>query len=192
MAGIMVPKARAETPVGSGKDTPFPEGGWIGTLEDVRVRTFPEWIDPTQNRGYASKDGEIVSIQLGENTGIEVGQAEVGARKFFVDFVTRDGDVAIEAGPDIPEASWQMSKDAAMLANLAAALGATEEVEFNGETYVQIAEGFLDQLRDGTLSGTRVGFTTFHRNWTSKTGKNPDGTPKKGTEVKVREFFQAV
>jgi hypothetical protein len=184
MAGIMVPKAKMEAPTTG--DTPFAEGDFIGVIEEVRIRTFPDWIDPSQNRGYASTDGEIVSIQLGSNTNTTPGGANVGGRKMFVDFVTRDGDVEVSAGPDIPEASWQMQRGATMLARLAAALGATEEVELDEETYVTTSDDFLDTLRAGGFNGQKVGFTVAHRKWTSK-----DKT-KTGTEASVREFFQAV
>ena len=188
MSGIMVPKARAEAPVGGGEFT-FPEGSFIAEIEQVRTKPFPEWL--AGRAGYASSEGEITSIQLGAITPTE-GDGNVGNRKFFIDFTTRDGEVSVEAGPDIPEVSWQMQKSAALLTNLAQALGATDEVEMEGETYVVTTDGFLEQLKSGELSGSRVGFTTFHRKWTSKTAKNADGTSKSGTEVRVQEFFQAV
>lgn len=186
MPSIMVPKTRAETPIGGG-DRKFPEGDWKGKIEEVRIRSFPDWIDPSAGRGYASATGEIVSIQLGSNVALEAGQEDAGNQKHFVDFVTRDGQVSVEAGPDIPEASWQMQRSAALLANLAIALGETNEVEFEGEVMVETAEGFLDTLREGGYNDRDIGFSTYHRNWTSKTDPS-----KTGTEVVTSAFFVAV
>lgn len=186
MAAIMMPKAKAETPVGGGK-TVFPEGSFVGTIEEVRTRAFPDWINPSTNPrgGYASTDGETLSIQLGGNVNLDEGGASAGNQKMFIDFVIRDGDVTVEAGPEIPEVSWQMQKSAALLTNLALALGATEEIEDEaGNVFITTTEDFLSSLQSGALTGSRVGFTTYHRPWTSKAGKT-------GTEVNTSEFFAA-
>ena len=184
---IMVPKTQAEAP-SAGRDNVFPEGNWIGTIDTTRSRSFPEWV--TEKSGYASKDGEILSIQLGNNVSADGADASPGAQKVFVDFVVRDGNASIEDGANIPDASWQLKKSAAMLTNLALALGATEDVELEGETYVAVVDGFLDQLRDQELDGASVGFNVKHRKWEKK----GDGgkVVKSGTEVIVTEFFQAV
>lgn len=189
MSGIMVPKARAEAPNQGGGESVFPEGSFVGVIEKVVVRPFPEFIakalaDGASNRGYSSGDGEILSIWLSDNT--PVGDASSpGARKMFVDFVIRDGKAEISDGNAIPEASWQMQRDAALLTNLALALGATEEVTYEGETYLVTTDGFLQQLIEGDLNGSKVGFVTSHRKWTSK------ATGKSGTEVRTTEFFGA-
>lgn len=186
MPAIMVPKSSADAP-NAGRDFTFPEGSFIGTIDEIRVREFPDFIDPTGNRGYSSTDGEILSIQIGEISSMETDGPDVGNAKHFVDFIVRDGNVEITEGPGIPEKSWQMQKSAAMLTNLAIALGATEEVEGeDGTVYVATTDDFLDTLRDGGFKGSKVGFVTRHRNWTSKK------TGKTGTEVQTQEFFQAV
>lgn len=183
MAGIMVPKTRAETPTGGG-DRVFPEGSFIGTIDEIYEQGLPPWAGDATNNGYASADGEVVSIQLGSNRSLDEG-VDVGNQKMFVKFVVRDGSVTIDAGPNIPDASWQMQRDAALLTNLALALGATEEVEgTDGETYISTTDDFLDTLRSGGFVGQNVGFTTYHRNWTKG--------DKSGTEVRLSEFFEAV
>lgn len=183
---IMVPKSKADAP-NEGRDFTFPEGSFIGEIEEVRIRAFPDWIDPTGNRGYSSTDGELTSIQIGSIQGMDENAPDLGNSKHFVEFVTRDGQVEISAGPGIPEASWQMANSAAMLANLAAALGATDEVEGeDGETYVVTTDDFLDNLKAGAVKGSKVGFVTRHRKWKSKK------TGKEGVEVQTQEFFQAV
>jgi len=186
----MVPKSRAEAPVGGGK-TIQAEGDWKGVLQAVRVRPFPDFIgrdiSDDKNRGYASPDGEILSIEIGDNAPLGEGMEDFGARKRFVDFVIRDGDVGIDAAPDIPAASWQLQRSAALLANFALALGATDEVtDEAGDVFVATAEDFLDQLRDEELNGATVGYTISHRKWTSKDGA------KSGTEDSVTAFFTAV
>jgi len=103
-----------------------------------------------------------------------------------IDAVIRDGNVTVDAGPAIPSGSWQMQRSAASLANLALALGLTDEVELDGQTMTVTAEDFLTQLQDEALNGSTVGFTIYHRNWTSK----KDG--KTGTSAELKEFFTAV
>src|SRR5690606_7321809 len=178
--GIMVPKARAEAPTAGG-DNIFPEGLWSGALEEVRPRPFPDFIardiaDGKTNRGYTSGDGEIFGLQFGSNESLE-GGPDVGSQKVFVDFVVRDGKVEITDAAAIPDTSWQMQRSAALLVNLALALGATNEVEYNGQTYLETTPDFLDQLRNGDFKGARVGFRVVHRKWESK------ATGKSGTEV---------
>ena len=194
MTQIMVPKRRAETPIGNGKITQA-EGQWKGTLDEVRVKPFPDFIGKDiangAERGYVSGDGEILSLEIGGQTPLE-GQEECGRSKLFIDFVIRDGDVEISAGPDIPEASWQMQKSAAMLANLALSMDETEDVEVEGEMYVQTKEGFLDALKAGEYKNRVLGYTISHRKWTSKTIDPSTGKAKTGVEVQVREFFTAV
>lgn len=192
MNGIMVPKARAESPTqGGGSKFVLPEGNWLGTIEKVTVKAFPDFIDPVgrPTSGYASKDGEILGIQFGSLQGLDEGAPQGINNKFFFDFVTRDGAATVEAGPDIPEKSWQMQRSATFLANLAVALGATEDVEYEGQTYVRTTDDFLQQLRDGDFNGATVGFNVYHRTWQKKEG---GVVTKEGVNVELREFFQAV
>ena len=189
MAGIMVPKARAETPVGGGNnDAPFPEGDWIGSIEKVEVTSLP--FTPKAGQGYATpEDVEQTTIWLADNKSTN-GGPDVGKRKFFARFITRDGEVSVEDAPNISETSWQLQRSAALLANAAAALGATEEVEMDGETYVKTTDGFLGQLQAGDLDGTRVGFGIYHgKEYTVKRG-TPDEAKRR--DANIREFFQAV
>jgi len=189
MSGIMVPKERVEAPLRGQGESVFPEGSFIGTIEKTVVRTFPEFIgkaieEGATNRGYSSGDGEILSVWLSDNQPLD-GAPSPGARKMFIDFVIRDGKATIEDGNAIPDASWQMEKSAVLLAKLAAAIGATTEVTFEGKTYTQTTDDFLQQLIDQDLNGVQVGFTTNHRKWTSK------ATGKSGVEVQTEEFFSA-
>lgn len=186
MPGIMVPKSRAEAPVGSGRDFVFPEGSWIFNLDDVYIQDLPPWAG-TPGRGYASDEGEIISLQFGEATAAADGQGDPGNGKLFVKFVTRDGEIGIEDGPIADDSpSWQMRKDAALLTNLALALGQTEDIESGGEIYSMTREGFLDALRGGEFKDTKIGVNVYHKSWTSK------DKSKTGTEVLVSEFFTVV
>ncbi len=192
MAGIMVPKSRAEAPTGGGNRL-FPAGEYAGTIEEVRTRPFPDYVDPVSRPkgGYASSDGEILSIQLGENRALNNESADPGNQKMFVDFVIRDGDVAIDSGPNIDDRSWQMQRSATLLTNLALALGATSEVTGeDGDTYVVTVDNFLSELRDGNLNGTNVGFTTYHRPWEKK--NEAGDVVKSGTDVHLSEFYETV
>ena len=181
----MVPKSRAETPT-TGGNRPFPEGSWIGTIEETRVRNFPDWVDPVgrPKGGYTSTDGDILSIQLGNNRDIDGNNSEVGNQKMFVDFVVRDGAISVEDA-EIAEAAWQTQRAQTLLANLALALGATSTVtDDDGNEFVVTSEDFLSTLMSGGYANTEVGFTTYHRNW--------ECGGKSGTNVVLREFFQAV
>jgi hypothetical protein len=187
MARIVVPQALAEDLGGERKTQPA--GTWQGTIDEVRVRGFPDFVDPVNNprAGYANKNGEILSIELGSQEPLE-GQDDVGGTKYFVDFIVRDGDLEIEdvdpSERNVPH--WQLQSSARRMANLAIALGHVEEVEDeDGNTQIAVAEGFRDALLNGAIKGTRVGYVLTHRNWTSKTGKS-------GTEVRTKTFQPAV
>lgn len=188
MAQIVVPQALAENLGGERKAQAA--GAWQGTIDEVRVRGFPDFVDPIANprAGYASADGEILSIELGSQEPLE-GQDDVGGTKYFVDFVVRDGDLEIEdvdtSQRDVPH--WQLQSSARRMANLAIALGHVEEVEDeDGNNMVVVAEGFRDSLMNGAVKGSQVGYKLFHRNWTSKK------SGKSGTEVRVESFQPAV
>lgn len=185
----MVPKTRAEAPVRSGGAKVLQaEGPWKGTIDAVRVRPFPNFIgkdiEDGKERGYSSGDGEILSIEIGSNVPLKEGMEDYGARKRFVDFVIRDGTATVS--DVIPEDSWQMQRSAALLANLALALGATEELTDDQENvFVVTSEDFLETLKGEGFNSQIVGYTVAHRPWTSKEGK-------KGTDDEVTEFFTAV
>jgi hypothetical protein len=184
---IMVPTSTLERAT-SPRPSVFPEGTWTVELEEVRERAFPDFIadianNPSRNGGYTSGDGDILGLQFGGARNVE---GETTNQKLFLDLVVRDGNVALGNGATIPETSWQMENSAAYIAMLANAVGATEVVTGpDGQEMLAIADGFLDQLREGYFRGQRFTISTYHRNWKSKSGKE-------GTEVKVREITQAV
>lgn len=186
MSGIMIAKERLENR-GSGTGAVFPEGSFIGTIEKTVVRDFPEFIGKNvaegRNSGYTSGAGSILSVWLSDNVPLE-GAASPGKQRMFVDFVIQDGDATISDGEAIPGTSWQMKRDEELASLLAVALGAVEEVEMNGKPYLVTADNFIDALTNGDFNGAKVGFRTYHREWTSKAGKS-------GVEVRVPEFFAA-
>lgn len=184
---IMVPKTSVDA-AREPRQANFPEGSWVLTLEEVRERSFPDFVAKNvaagKNSGYTSGDGEILGLQFGSARSVDDPSVTTN-QKHFIDLVVRDGNATIEDGPNIPDSSWQMQNSAAMLAMLAQAVGATEEVtDENGDTFYALTDDFLDQLRDGAFIGQDFGVTTWHRKWTSG--------DKSGTEVKTREIFQAV
>jgi hypothetical protein len=188
MAQIVVPQAMAEDLGGERKTQAA--GAWQGTIDEVRIREFPDWVDPVASPkgGYANSTGEILSIELGSQEPLE-GQEDVGGSKLFVDFVVRDGDLEIEdvdvTVRDVPH--WQLQSSARRMANLAIALGATEELEDeDGKVNTVVAEDFRYSLMNGAIKGTKVGYVLSHRNWTSKK------SGKSGTEVRTQTFQPAV
>lgn len=185
---IMVPKSSVED-FSKPRSSEFPEGTWYVDLDLVRERPFPDFVAANvaagKNTGYASEDGEILSLQFGSGRNPETG--ETTNQKLFVDLVVRDGATTI--AESIPEASWQMQRSATLLALLATAAGATEDVEYEGKTYVTITDGFLEALRNGEYDGRSFGVVTWHRRYARKTDAPGE---KSGVEVGVREIFQAV
>ena len=190
MPGIMVPKSTLED-FGKARDSHFPEGTWIVALEEVREKGFPEFIGANVakgvNAGYTSGEGEILGLQFGGARSAD-GTDDTN-QKLFLDIITRDGEISVEAGPDIPESSWQMQRSATIMALLAQACGATEDVPYEGKTYTKTTDDFLEQLKAGEFNGTSFGVETYHRTY-----KRRDDAPneKTGVEVVVREIFQAV
>lgn len=179
---ITIPKATVED-FASPRQTVFPEGTWTVALEATRERSFPDFIAANvasgKNTGYASGDGEILGLQFGSARSAE---GETTNQKLFLDLVTRDGDTSIEDS-EIPGASWQLQNSQALVALFAQAAGAIEEVTGpDGEEMLSIADGFVDELREGNLPEVVV--EVYHRNWKTAT--------KSGTEVKVRNVMQAV
>ena len=155
---IIVPKATAENPVGGGNRA-FPEGTWNGTIEEVRSRGLPPWAGDNPKAGFASSEGEVLGVQIGQTQPLE-GQDDAGNSKCFVDFVVNDGGLSVnEIDPmEKDNPSWQMQRSAKLLASLALAVGAVEEVDGN----VVVAENFVDELRSGAFTGQRVMFVVFH------------------------------
>jgi len=191
MSQIIIPSSQATAPVGEGGDTLFPKGEWQGTIDEIRVRDLPPWAD-TPGRGYASEDGEVLSIQIGSNSPLN-GQDDIGAKKHFVDLVIRDGEETPET-VDVMERkceSWMLQRGTRMLVNLGMALGETEELEDeNGKAMTVVAEDFLENLKTGAFDGTDVSYEISHRPWSSKDDNG--AVVKSGTEVITKEFFQAV
>jgi len=169
---LRVPKKQAEKPQ---QDRLFPAGVWMMSIEDVRVRTAPDFMlrnDPDSDRPpqVAHEDNELMGVQFGEAQPLEDGQEEVGNQKFFHDFLTRDGNVAIMDGvSNVVEAGcgWKVQSDGKWLTNLALALGAV--VEYSDG--MSPTDDFVRQLQAGEFKGHKVVLEVRHREWTSKTGK---------------------
>jgi len=190
MSQIMIPTSQAEAPVGDSNNV-FPKGSWCGTIDSVRVRELPPWAN-IDGRGYSCDDGEVLSIQFGTNRPLD-GQDECGEKKHFVDFVIRDGEETSETVDvmDRGVSCWQLQKGTRLLANLGAAMGQTEVLEIeDGTSMTVVAEDFLDNLKSGAFDNEEVSFGVFHKPWTTKVENGE--TPKSGTEVITKEFFQAV
>lgn len=169
---LRVPKKQAEKPQ---QDRLFPAGVWMVSIEDVRVRTAPDFMLREPDSGappqVANEANEVTGVQFGEAQPLEDGQEEVGNQKFFHDFVTKDGNVGIMDGvKDVVEAGcgWRVQSDGKWLTNLALALGAV--VEYSDG--VSPTDDFLRQLQADEFKGHKVVIEVRHREWTSKTGKS--------------------
>jgi len=195
MNRIVVPQQTLERPLVGGDRPTQAEGAWEGVLEEVRVRPFPDFVDPETRptAGYATRDGEVLSLQFGSQEPLE-GQEGYGDRKFCYDVVVRDGELTAES-VDVTEKRaryWQLQRGAQGLAHLANALGAIEFTEDdNGTAVAAVAEDFRQRLEAGEFNGTRVGYVLNHRNWTQK-DKTTGAVLKEGTEVRVLEFRPAI
>lgn len=204
---LKVLKQQAETPVqGGSKD--FPAGTWrfeILTPTNSRTRPTPDFMHNAEATAEANRSlpeskqksprvagdtGEILSLWLGnaQATGADAAsQANPGKQIFFQDFVITDGDTNImELDTDAPgEAGWQIQRDARLLANLAIALGAVTEVSEGDKTYVELAENFVDMLKDGEFDGRSVIGTVEHQKWSNK------ASGKSGVNVVLTAFTAA-
>jgi len=167
MTGLFsIPKRNTESLRGSG-DTPLGAGQWVGTIEDIFVKDeLPSDKDGKMFAGYASSDGQEISLQLGALHALD-GQDDVGNKKFFVRIVTRDGDLDLSSVDPTTRgaAHWQLQRSVARAANLAVSLGYTDE---DGDNVV-VRGDFIDALIDGTFKDTKVGFVIYHRKGKAKT-----------------------
>ena len=184
MSIVMVPRAQVENPAGNG-EKPFPAGDWIGRVDEVRQSGVPKYLEgadfPTQ--GYSSEDVTTISLQVGSNKPLS-GQAEVGERKFFIDFVVADGRYNLSNIDPIAKEheAWQLQRSFTKIAGLALALGMAEEVE--GGNIAFDPDAVVEFLL-GDVKGTEIGYSIYHRNY-----KRKDGTP--GVDEQVGGFFPAV
>lgn len=169
MTGLFtIPKRNTESLRGSG-DQPFGAGQWVGTIEEIFIKDdLPSDNEGKPFAGYASTEGEEISIQLGSNTPLD-GQEDVGNRKFFVQITTADNGLTL-ATVDTTERKaphWKLQRSVALTANLAIALGYVED---DGEN-VTVREDFIDALKDGAFKDQKIGFVVYHR----KGKKNAEG-----------------
>jgi len=188
MSQIIIPTDQAETPVGDGEKLPFPTGSWQGEICGIHMGDLPPWAC-AGDAGFASDDGEVLSIELGNNRPLD-GQDELGFdRKHFVPFIIRDGDETPET-VDVSDRScksWKLQQSVRLMTNLAKALGQTEILEDeDGTSLTAVAEDFLTNLKEGLFNGgTEIAFLIAHKPF-----KDRNGDPK--TEVITKEFFGAV
>jgi len=192
---LKVLKQQAETPVQSGSRK-FPKGIWkfeILTPTGDRTRPTPEFMhnaDTTpedKSPRVAGETGEILSLWLGNAEPLAEGQDNPGKQIFFQDFVIRDGLTEImELDVDAPgSAGWQIQRDARLLANLAIVLGATTEISEGDQTYVALAENFVEMLKDGEFDGQYVVAEVKHSAWQNKK------SGKSGVNVEIARFTPA-
>lgn len=172
MSLIIVPAESAENPAGTGGNRLFPSGPWQGRIDTVRSKGIPTDKNGKPFAGYASENGEVLSIQLGSNQASD-GQDDIGAQKFFADFCVSDGDLDLTS-VDLSEYSspnWQLQIGARRIVNLAIALGAATLTGANGDAAWTVEESFVDDLRSGAYEGREVGFNVMHRK--TKSVKTP-------------------
>lgn len=157
---IMVPQDQVEN--SGGNDLVFPSGPWEGTIDIVRSKGIPMY-EGKPFAGYASSEGEVLSLQIGNNQALD-GQVDIGGTKFFVDLPTEVGDDTL-ANIDTTTRShpnWQLQKSAVSVTQLAIALGAAELVGENGNSSWAVNEEFVDNLRAGSYDGMQIGFSVRH------------------------------
>ena len=151
---LKVLKQQAEQPRGQGGDRPFPKGIWRFKIEQAQQREVPEFMFKGDNPRVSGPGGELLSVWLSDARPEAAGQPEVGARKFFLDILTRDGHTEImQLDLEKPNGEgWLIQRDARVLTNLALALGATEE---QGD-YIVPAENIVELLKAGTFNGSEL------------------------------------
>lgn len=202
---LKVLKQQAETPVQQQGSRLFPKGIWRFELlkpTGDRCRPTPDFMhnaeetaaansklpeDKQKSPRIAGDTGEILSIWLGNAEAQAEGQDDPGRQIFFQDFVIRDGLLEImELDVDAPgNAGWQIQRDARLLANLAIALGATVDVTEGDQTYVSVADNFVQMLQDGEFDGQHVVAEVQHQPWKNKQ------SGKSGVNVLITQFTPA-
>lgn len=176
MNRIMIPVDQVESTTGSDEFL-FAAGPWTGKIEITRSRNIPTSREGTPFAGYSSKDGEVLSIQLGDNSHVEGEQQDaVGNRKMFHDFAVEVGATSLwEIDPSERNSpNWQLQRSVRHVTQLAIALGQAEQVEDDNGTFWSVDETFIDNLRSGEFDGRTIGYTVAHR---PNKGKNKEQRP---------------
>ena len=172
MSRIMIPVDQVESTTGSDEFL-FAPGPWTGKIEITRSRNIPTNREGQPFAGYSTKDGEVLSIQLGDNAHVEGEQQDqVGNRKMFHDFAVEVGNTSLwDVDPSERNSpNWQLQRSVRHVTQLAIALGQAEQVDDdNGNTCWSVDEAFIDSLRSGEFDGRTIGYTVAHRKTKSDT-----------------------
>lgn len=163
---ITIPTETVDREVGGGADFVPPPGIYLGTLEEARTNSFPEWAADPTNNGFDSPEGETLSLQFGQISPLDVSEdVEIGQRKLFApndrnNYVLRDGDNDLSnidpTNTEVP--FWKLVQTASDIGKLARALGAAT----NSGGGLQVPDSFVDDLVAGVFSGQEVQLKIEH------------------------------
>lgn len=178
MANLSIPTRNLESLRPQEVKFVWPEGAYRGTLESVERKDLPSTAAGEPFKGYlsAGNEGERLAIKLGDITPLE-SQGDVGARKWFVDLVIKDGTFTYGDYDVLPKDAWQLKRSAEVIANLANAL---DQGTVDGNNFV-MNDGFVEALANGDFDNTEIVFVVAH----SKK-KDKDGNPYQEIDTFVR------
>ena len=134
---------------GGGSDW-YPVGTYEVTLDEVRLQDLPETDDGEPWKGYATADGEQLSIQFGNFVPTEGAKDPPGNNKMFLKVLLRDGAMKVmDVAPKDPD-YYELGKGKRRLASLADALQIPDTV-----TPVEFIEGLKNGEYNGSVVGSR-------------------------------------
>ncbi len=161
----------------AGRGQPFPQGTFVSAANKIEQNTSED------------KTGLELVVTLNENSPLD-GSPTVGKRPMTqrIPIVFQNQSVVDveEFGENTP---FALRRGAGLLGQLALALGVAQKQEDGGVIFD--IENFLAGLVSGLYAKQAVGFSVYHRAWTSKKSKNPDGSFKSGTSAEIGAFFPA-
>ncbi len=177
-------------PMSLGKQQPFPQGTFIGTLSDAKG----EWYASDAKTAPDTKDSYRIVVTLKEITPADDDSPQVGNRPCSqrIDVVRpRPNTQPKEIVSIVDVTEWNdtvpfgLQQSAALLRDLAISLGAAtvtdEAVDFD-------LEQFLEALPGGVFKGQTVMFAVSQRTYDSKTEKDAKGNPRKVTASNISTF----
>lgn len=189
--GLRAPKGAVEQISGDGERFVFPAGNYAAVLEEVRIRDIPTNDAGESFAGFVSVDGAVLGLQFGQLDPLDVIEADVGDRKFFVDITLRDGELTLD-DVDLDErgaAAWQLQRSARTLLNFFVATGHAHE---NGDGTIEVSDEAIAELESGKLNGAAIGIGILNRRESAAKYKQrlaDDPKAKRRQYDGVRTFF---
>lgn len=174
-----------------GKQQPFPQGTFIGTLSEAKG----EWYASDGKNAPDTKDCYRVVVTLKEITPADSDSPNVGNRPCLqrIDVIRPRPNVTPKQYVSIVDVTeWDdtvpfgLQQSAALLRDLAVSLEAAALTE-DGDVDLDL-EQFIEGLTGGVFKGQSVKFAVSQRTYDSKTEKDAKGNARKVTASNISAF----